>query len=54
MAEYQPLYTGSRALVIGIDSYADPRFMPLGEAETDAAAFAELISVPPPPIRYTC
>ncbi len=45
MAE-TPLYTGSYALVVGINSYTDPRFVPLGKAEDDAAAFANFLESP--------
>ncbi|NDJ35330.1 MAG: CHAT domain-containing protein, partial [Chloroflexi bacterium] len=41
------LYTHSYALVIGINSYDDPRFSPLGAAEADASAFASLMAGPP-------
>lgn len=47
MAEIQAGYIHSYALVIGINSYTDPRFVPLGNAEADAAAFAALLSGPP-------
>jgi|GEM_PF-3258499 len=47
MAEIQAGYIHSYALVIGINSYTDPRFVTLGNAEEDAAAFAALISIPP-------
>ena len=40
MAEIQAGYIHSYALVIGINSYTDPRFVTLGNAEEDAAAFA--------------
>ena len=33
MAEYRSVYTRSLALLIGINTYADPRFVPLGQAE---------------------
>ena len=38
MAEqpYTPTYSASRALLVGIDSYQDQRFVPLGKAEDDA------------------
>ncbi|MCC6905212.1 MAG: caspase family protein [Anaerolineae bacterium] len=37
---YQSIYNSSYALLIGINAYADPRFVPLGEAEHDANALA--------------
>ncbi len=45
--EYHPTYSGSRALVVGIDSYTDGRFVPLGEAEADAKLMADVLSAPP-------
>lgn len=45
--EYQPRYEKSYALIIGIDTYSDPRFSPLGEAEADAKAMAALLGAPP-------
>jgi formylglycine-generating enzyme required for sulfatase activity len=47
MSEYQPHYEKSYGLVIGIDTYSDPRFMPLGNAESDAQAIAEILSGEP-------
>src|SRR5690242_337912 len=47
MSDYRDEYKNSYALVIGIDTYTDPRFAPLGKAEDDATAFAELIKRPP-------
>jgi hypothetical protein len=46
-AVYKPLYTKSHALVIGINSYSDPRFAPLGQAEDDARAVAEVLAADP-------
>ena len=40
MSDYQPLYTNSYALVIGINDYDHPGFIPLGEAESDAESMA--------------
>jgi branched-chain amino acid transport system substrate-binding protein len=45
--EYQPSYSNSLALIIGINSYTDQRFVPLGEAEHDAQALAEVLAAPP-------
>jgi len=42
--EYKPLYVNSMALVVGINSYADPRFPPLGNAEEDARSMAATLS----------
>ncbi len=47
MADYQPFYSASHALVIGINSYCDPRFVPLGQAEDDAQAVAAALAEPP-------
>lgn len=47
MGEVQAAYNNSHALVVGINSYSDPRFMPLGNAEADATTFGQLISQPP-------
>ena len=47
MADIQPVYSGSHALVVGINSYADPRFVSLGKAEDDATSFAKLLAAPP-------
>jgi len=44
--EYKPLYVNSKALVVGINEYADPRFPPLGNAEADARAMAKTLSSP--------
>src|SRR5689334_5147065 len=44
---HQPSYTASHALVIGINSYDDPRFVPLGQAEEDAASVADLLKATP-------
>lgn len=40
-------YGTSHALIVGINSYADPRFVPLGQAEKDASEVAALLSAPP-------
>src|SRR5687767_3976521 len=45
--EHQPIYEASHALVVGINSYSDPRFVPLGKAEDDARAMAVLLSSAP-------
>lgn len=47
MTDYQPLYNRSRALLIGIDDYADPHFVPLGQAEADAVELSELLTADP-------
>lgn len=47
MTEYQPGYTGSYALIIGINDYEDPRFVPLGQAEEDAKKLAAVLAAPP-------
>ncbi|MGF1506081.1 MAG: caspase family protein [Anaerolineae bacterium] len=47
MTALKPYYNRSYALVIGINSYADPRFVTLGEAEADAAAVAKLLAAAP-------
>src|SRR5574341_24656 len=47
MPDYQPQYANSYALVIGINSYRNPAFQPLGNAEEDARAFADLLAAPP-------
>ena len=44
---FQTRYANSYALLIGIDSYADPRFATLGNAEADAASFAALLAESP-------
>ncbi|NDJ34708.1 MAG: caspase family protein [Chloroflexi bacterium] len=46
MADYKPYYDKSYALVVGIDSYTDRSFVPLGEAEADAQKFAALLESP--------
>jgi TolB protein len=53
MSDYRAFYAHSRALVIGINSYSDPRFMPLGQAEADALAFAEAMAGPPYEFQIT-
>ena len=47
MSDYKPLYDKSYALVIGIDSYSDPRFPTLGNAASDAKSIADLLAGPP-------
>jgi hypothetical protein len=47
MADYTASYGSSIALVIGINSYQDARFVPLGEAEADAQAMANLLAGAP-------
>lgn len=41
--QYKPEYSHSLALVIGINSYDDPKFMTLGKAEEDAQAVYDLL-----------
>jgi formylglycine-generating enzyme required for sulfatase activity len=45
--QYEPEYRQSLALLIGIDSYDDPRFMTLGKAEDDAQAIYDLLASQP-------
>lgn len=40
---YTSTYRKSRALIIGIDSYSDPQFSRLNQAETDAKSVASLL-----------
>ncbi|MBN1120920.1 MAG: caspase family protein [Anaerolineae bacterium] len=47
MTDLLDKYTGSYALVVGIDHYPDPRFSPLGNAEADAREVMEVLSAPP-------
>ena len=47
MNTYNPTYANSYALIVGIDLYADPRFMPLGNAEADALEVARVLSASP-------
>ena len=47
MSQYRDAYNNSFALVIGINSYSDPQFAPLGKAEEDARRFADLIMAAP-------
>src|SRR5690349_412833 len=47
MVDYKTTYGESHLLAIGINSYQDPRFVPLGQAEADATSMAELLSKPP-------
>jgi formylglycine-generating enzyme required for sulfatase activity len=53
MVEYQPGYRNSYALIIGIDSYTDPHFVSLGEAEDDARRLAEALAAPPHNFQVT-
>jgi hypothetical protein len=53
VSEYRPLYDVSYALIVGIDTYTDPRFVTLGQAEADAQALSELLSRPPYDFRIT-
>jgi Tol biopolymer transport system component len=53
MADYRGFYTNSRALVIGINTYSDPRFMPLGQAEADAQSFGDVLAGPPYEFQVT-
>lgn len=46
MAEYQDVYTGSHALIIGINDYQDGRWPPLDNAETDALELADVLASP--------
>ncbi|MGF1504926.1 MAG: caspase domain-containing protein, partial [Anaerolineae bacterium] len=45
--ELQPRYENSYALIIGVNSYTDPSFAPLGEAEEDAEILADVLSSEP-------
>ncbi|MBN1427397.1 MAG: SUMF1/EgtB/PvdO family nonheme iron enzyme [Anaerolineae bacterium] len=47
MGDYKNEYTGSHLLAIGINNYADPNFFPLGDAEKDAKALAEVLGGEP-------
>jgi WD40 repeat protein len=47
MTDYKPYYENSSALIVGINSYTDPRFRTLQQAETDAEAFAKLLANEP-------
>jgi len=47
MAVYQNSYADSYLIAVGIDSYSDARFSPLGSAESDARAVAEVLQAPP-------
>lgn len=44
---YRSLYDDSYALLVGINRYTDGRFVPLGEAQTDALRLANLLERPP-------
>jgi formylglycine-generating enzyme required for sulfatase activity len=44
---YQPQYSNSYAIVIGIDTYLNPCLQPLGKAEEDARSFADVLSAKP-------
>ncbi|NDJ35336.1 MAG: caspase family protein, partial [Chloroflexi bacterium] len=46
-ATFKPFYANSYALVIGVNTYQDPSFVPLGEAEDDAQRVAELLEAQP-------
>ena len=45
--EYKPHYDNSHALIVGIDEYAHPSFRPLGNAEKDARAMADVLGASP-------
>jgi hypothetical protein len=45
--DYQLRYENSYALVVGIDTYSDPRLVPLGNAEADARSVSEVLAAPP-------
>jgi hypothetical protein len=47
VSDYKPIYDHSFALIIGIDSYSDPRFPTLGNAASDAKSIADLLASPP-------
>jgi hypothetical protein len=47
VSEYRSSYTNSYALIVGINVYSDPRFVSLGNAESDAHSMATLLTVPP-------
>lgn len=47
MSDYRSSYSKSLALIVGVNTYSDPRFVPLGQAEADANSFADLLSAPP-------
>jgi len=44
---YKNEYSESHLLAVGIDTYTDPRMVPLGNAEADATAVASLLAAPP-------
>lgn len=44
---YEPHYEQSHALLIGIDTYQDPRLAPLGNAEDDAQTIAQVLVAEP-------
>lgn len=44
---YKDTYSGSYLLAVGIDTYKDPRFTPLGKAEEDAQSVVEVLSGEP-------
>ncbi len=45
--KYQARYDHSYAIVIGIDTYKDPKLRPLGKAEKDASSMKEVLSGDP-------
>jgi hypothetical protein len=47
MTSYQDLYTASHLIAVGINQYADPRFMPLGNAQADAQTLAGILTREP-------
>jgi hypothetical protein len=52
--ELTPGYGNSYALLVGINSYQDPRFVPLGEAEQDAQRLMEVLQAPPHDFLVRC
>ncbi len=46
-SKYHPRYDNSYAIVIGIDTYKDPKLRSLGKAEEDARSIAEVLSAKP-------
>jgi formylglycine-generating enzyme required for sulfatase activity len=46
-SKYQPRYNSSYAIVVGIDTYNDPKLRPLGKAEEDAQRIHDVLSAKP-------
>jgi hypothetical protein len=46
-SRYCPTYENSYAIVIGIDTYKDPKLRPLGKAEEDASSISDVLSAKP-------